>query len=50
MKYEIRTNCEYVIEIEANTEEEALNMAGKVDLTEWSQAWASMEVEIAETK
>jgi len=43
--WEVRTNCEYVFEVDADTEEEALTQAGKVDVATWAQAWAPMEIE-----
>jgi hypothetical protein len=43
--WEVRTNCEYVFEIDADTEEEALALANKVDVATWQQAWAPMEIE-----
>jgi hypothetical protein len=44
-RYEVRTNCEYVIEIEVSSAEEALAKAEKIDTAEWDQAWAEMEAE-----
>lgn len=46
MKYEIRTNCEYVLELEAGSEDEALDQAGRIPVEEWFQAWAPMEMEL----
>ncbi len=44
-RFTVRTNCEYSIEIEAESEEEALAQAEKLDVDTWEQAWAPMEVE-----
>jgi len=45
-RFIVRTNCEYAIEIEAATAEEALEKAGDLDLDErWTQAWAPFEAE-----
>jgi hypothetical protein len=44
-RYQVRTNCEYVLEIEAGSAEEALAKAEKIDTAEWDQAWAEMEAE-----
>lgn len=46
--YEVRTNCEYVTEIEAENEEAALEAAGKTDVGTWNQAWAPMQAEEAQ--
>ena len=43
--WEVRTNCEYVLEVDAESEEEAIAKANKIDVTEWDQAWAPMEIE-----
>lgn len=45
MKWEVRTNCEYAIEVEAEGEEAALDQALAIDLEGWSQAWAPPEAE-----
>ncbi len=44
-RFEVRGNCEYVIEVEAETADEALAKANKIDMEDWSQAWAPNEVE-----
>ena len=44
-RFEVRTNCEYVLQIEADSAEEALAKAEKIDLDEWDQALAEMEAE-----
>ena len=43
----VRTNCEYAIEIEAETEEDAMKEAEKIPVNEWGQAWAPYEAEEA---
>ena len=47
-KYVVRTNCEYSLEIEAASEEEALHQADKIDVEYWAQAWAPYEAELEE--
>jgi hypothetical protein len=44
-RFEVRTNCEYILQIEADSEEAALAKAEEIDLDEWDQAWAEMEAE-----
>jgi hypothetical protein len=44
-RYQVRTHCEYVLEIEASSAEEALAKAEKIDTAEWDQSWAEMEAE-----
>ena len=44
-RFEVRTNCEYVLHVEASSEEEALAKAEKIDMAEWDTAWAEMEAE-----
>lgn len=44
-KYEVRTNCEYILEVEANSVDEAIKEANKVDLGDWEHAWADYEAE-----
>jgi hypothetical protein len=44
-RYEVRTNCEYVLAIEASSAEEALAKAEKIDTAEWDQSWAEVEAE-----
>ena len=47
----VRTNCEYSyrVEVQAANEDAAANKAleeaEKVDISEWSQAWANAEVD-----
>jgi len=41
----VRTNCEYSFSVEANTEEEAIEEAQKIDYDDWMQAWSPIEVE-----
>lgn len=48
MKFQVRTNCEYILEIEANNEEEALKKAELVSLDNWEHSWASYEAEKVE--
>lgn len=46
--YVVRTNCEFSIEIEAKSAEEAVEKAEHIDFElHWSQAWAPMEAEEA---
>ena len=44
-RFLIRTNCEYSIEIKAADADKALKKADKIELAEWSQAWADTEAE-----
>jgi len=44
-RYLIRHNCEYTQEVEAETPEEAIKIAGFPDTDGWTQAWAPAEVE-----
>jgi hypothetical protein len=44
----VRTNCEYSIEIEAESREQAVEKAEHIDFEQhWTQAWAPMEAEEA---
>lgn len=43
--YTVRTNCEYSITIEAASAGSAEQLASKIDLAEWDQAWAPIEAE-----
>jgi hypothetical protein len=44
----VRTNCEFSIEIEAESAEKAVEKAGHIDFEKhWTQAWAPMEAEEA---
>jgi hypothetical protein len=45
MTYEVRTNCEYFLMVEADSEEEALGMAEETPMDEWSASWAPFEAE-----
>ena len=44
-RFLVRTNCEYSIEIEAATPDEAMEKAQAIDVAEWGQAWAPIEVD-----
>ena len=44
-KWEVRTNCEFVTEVEAENEEQAILKATAIDVMEWNKAWATVEVE-----
>ena len=47
-RFLVRTNCEYSIEIEAATADDAIEKAGHLDFEQhWTQAWAPMEAEDA---
>ncbi len=41
----VRQNCEYSIEVEAVDEEDACSQANAVPISDWGQAWSSMEAE-----
>lgn len=42
----VRVNVEYSYYVEGNvTDEQAMEIAGKVELTEWDSAYSDMEVE-----
>ena len=41
----VRKNCEYSLDVEADSDEEALAKANAIPLSEWNQAWAPDEVE-----
>ena len=45
MRYLIRRNCEYSLEIEADSEDEAFAQAEKAKDSEWSEAWSGLEIE-----
>ena len=45
MKYLVRVNCEYSIEIEAESSDEAVDKAQNIDLVKWDQAWSGVEAE-----
>ena len=45
MKFEVRTNCEYCLEVEADSIEEALKKAELVALDNWDHSWAPCEAE-----
>lgn len=44
-QYEVRMNCEYVITLEADSEEDAITEAEKLPVEEWAQAWSEIEAE-----
>jgi len=45
-RFLIRTNCEFTVEVEAASAEEALRKASRLDYDEhWTQSWAPMEVD-----
>ena len=44
-KYLVRDNCEYSLEVEAESAEKAMELASKIPHSDWSQAWAPREVE-----
>jgi len=41
----VRLNCEYSLEVEADTADEAMAEAEKLDVAEWEQAWSPIEAE-----
>lgn len=43
--YLVRTNCEYSLEVEARSKDEALALAGQKAVSSWGQAWAPMEID-----
>ena len=47
-KYLVRANCEYSMAVEADSEDEALEIACRTRLNEWDQAWSPDEVELCE--
>jgi len=42
--YIVRTNCEHSIAIEAESADQAIAKAREIDVAEWGQAWADIEV------
>lgn len=48
MKFEVRTNCEYCLQVEADSIEEALKKAELVTLDDWDHSWAPNEAELLE--
>lgn len=44
-KFLVRSNCEYSILVDADTETEAIVTAYNIDLENWGQAWSETEVE-----
>lgn len=44
-KWEVRVNCEYVVEVEADTADQALDQALEKDLATWTQAWSPPEAQ-----
>ena len=47
-KWEARTNCEYILQVEADSSVEAIRKANEIDLDEWEHSWS--EIETAEVK
>lgn len=47
-RFLVRANCEYSLEVEAGDADEAVSKADDIDVAEWSQAWAPIEVEAEE--
>ena len=45
MKFLVRMDCEYSIEVDAKDEKAAMSKIKDVPLHEWSQAWSEFEVE-----
>jgi hypothetical protein len=45
MTYLVRTNCEYSIQVDADNEEHACDLAAQIPYGEWGQAWAPYEAE-----
>lgn len=43
--FDVRTNCEYILTVQAENEEKALKQADKIDVSEWEQSWAPYEAE-----
>lgn len=41
----IRANCEYSIEIKAETEDAAIEKAQDIDIQTWNMSWSVMEIE-----
>lgn len=41
----VRANCEYTLEVEASSADEAIAEANKIPKPEWSQAWCEDEAE-----
>lgn len=46
IRYLVRTNCEYSIEVDAASEKDALRKTEAIDFNEWAQAWSPLEAEI----
>ena len=44
-RFIVRTNCEYSLEVEAETPEKAMEKAQTQDIATWNQAWAPAEAE-----
>jgi hypothetical protein len=44
-KHIVRKNCEYSMAIEAESAEEAIQIADKIPDNEWNQSWSALEVE-----
>ncbi len=45
MVFLVRTNCEYSIEVIADSADEAMELASDIDYEHWNQAWATYEAE-----
>jgi hypothetical protein len=45
--YVVRVNCEYRRDVQASSEDEAIEIAERVDLANWNQAWSDAEAEPA---
>lgn len=51
--FEVRVNCEYVIEVEAKDHDEAVKTAAETSLSGWDESWSQYdaeEIEIEEKK
>lgn len=42
--YLARLNCEYTIEVEAETPEDAIKKAEQIETDDWGQAWSTIEI------
>lgn len=49
-RYLVRRNCEFTIEIEAASEEAALDGAYTLPTDEWDGAWSACEIDPDETE
>jgi len=43
MRYEFRKNCEYIVEVEAESADEAWSKLP--DLAQWEHSWSGTEIE-----